>query len=347
VEIKNRTTTKKAKAGSKPADFHREVYEPTLRITYGLSDASELHTLDPFAASSSCENQDRSNATGSAMDCLISIPCFRESKRLPLFLDALCKELAYAPFRASVVIVDDGSGSPEESFTRSIVNEFRSKYPGIVAEPVFLTRNLGKGGAVYAGWKTFSSDSAPKLLCFVDADGAVPAAEVIRLIEELLADRRNRWDALFGSRVKMLGATLDRRITRHYIGRVFATFVAVLTGIGIYDSQCGLKVIRRSAYAAIESRLKETRFVFDVELTLLLLHGGFKIREVPVNWKEVPGSKVSLLKDTIRMFLGILRIRQRCGTLTKRHDLADDLKSEEHWHGAGRRELRSTVTLND
>ena len=252
------------------------------------------------------------------MDCLIAIPCFRESKRLPSFLDALCKELACAPFTASIVIVDDGSGYPEDESTRSIVDEFRSKYPAIMAEPVFLKRNVGKGGAVYAGWKTSSNHLIPKLLCFVDADGAVPAAEVGRLIEELLGDQRHRWDALFGSRVKMLGANLERRITRHYIGRIFATFVSVLTGIAIYDSQCGLKVIRRSAYASIEKQLKETRFVFDVELTLLLLKSGFKIREVPVNWKEVPGSKVSIFRDSVRMFSGILRIRQRSGTATKR-----------------------------
>src|SRR5580700_8422263 len=97
---------------------------------------------------------------GSAMDCLISVPCFRESKRLPLFLDALCKVLAGAPFQASVVIVDDGSGSLEAASTRAIVDQYRSKYPEIVAEPVFLKRNLGKGGAVYAGWKRSLSDSA-------------------------------------------------------------------------------------------------------------------------------------------------------------------------------------------
>jgi glycosyltransferase involved in cell wall biosynthesis len=93
------------------------------------------------------------------MDCLIAIPCFRESKRLPLFLDELCKELAAAPFKASIVIVDDGSGRPEDAVTRSIVDQFRSKYPTIIGEPVFLKRNLGKGGAVYAGWKTSSTHS--------------------------------------------------------------------------------------------------------------------------------------------------------------------------------------------
>jgi len=109
---------------------------------------------------------------------------------------------------------------------------------------------------VYAGWKSSSCNSASKLLCFVDADGAVPASEVGRLIEELLADQRHRWDALFGSRIKMLGANVERRVIRHYTGRVFATWVALLTGIGTYDSQCGLKVIRRNAYAAIEDQLR-------------------------------------------------------------------------------------------
>jgi dolichyl-phosphate beta-glucosyltransferase len=259
------------------------------------------------------------------MDCVISIPCFRESRRLPSFLDALCKELACAPFKASIVIVDDGSGYPEDALTRSIVDEFRSKYPDLVAEPVFLERNLGKGGAVYAGWKASVRNSAPKLLCFVDADGAAPASEVGRLIEELLADQRHRWDALFGSRIKMMGASIDRRITRHYIGRVFATFVSLLTGIEIYDSQCGLKVVRTSAYAAVEKYLKESRFVFDVELTLLLLKNGFRIREVPINWKEVPGSKVSVLKDSIRMFSGILRIRKRCAAIGNREPLPSGL----------------------
>jgi dolichyl-phosphate beta-glucosyltransferase len=264
------------------------------------------------------------------MDCLIAIPCFRESKRLPSFLDALCRELVCAPFSTSIVVVDDGSGYPEDVTTRAIIDEFRAKYPAIIAEPVLLKQNVGKGGAVYAGWKSFSRDSIPKLLCFVDADGAVPAFEVVRLIEELLRDDGQRWDALFGSRVKLLGTTLQRRITRHYIGRIFATLVSVLTGIAIYDSQCGLKVIRRNAYASVENQLKETRFVFDVELTLCLLKAGYRIREVPVSWSEVPGSKVSIFKDSVRMFSGILRIRQRSGIAAKRQVARDSVCGMSH-----------------
>jgi dolichyl-phosphate beta-glucosyltransferase len=247
------------------------------------------------------------------MHCLIAIPCFRESKRLPLFLDSLCDELAEAPFQTSIVIVDDGSGHSEAAALRSVVDDFRRRYPRLIGDPVFLKKNLGKGGAVYAAWKAALSNPAPELLCFVDADGAVPTYEVRRLIEQLFADRDHRWDGLFGSRVKMLGSTVKRRAVRHYTGRVFATFASVLTGIEIYDSQCGLKIVRRSAYEAIAPKLKEMRFAFDVELALLLLKAGFAIREVPIDWAEVPGSKVRLVRDSIRMFSGVVRITQRFG----------------------------------
>lgn len=247
------------------------------------------------------------------MHCVIAIPCFRESKRLPLFLDSLCRELAGAPFQTSILIVDDGSGYPEDVALGSVTDEFRRKYPELIAEPIFLKPNRGKGGAVYAAWNAAASNSAPELLCFVDADGAVPATEVRRLIGELLEDKEHRWDALFGSRIKLLGKTVHRRISRHYTGRVFATFVSVITGLEIYDSQCGLKVIRREAFCAVASRLKENRYAFDVELTLLLLKNRFRIRETPIDWAEVPGSKVNLLKDSIRMFSDVIRIWRRWG----------------------------------
>ena len=253
------------------------------------------------------------------LHCVIAIPCFRESKRLPLFLGSLCSELAETPFKTSILIVDDGSGHPEDAALGAVVTDFRTKYPYLISDPIFLKQNLGKGGAVYAGWNSALKNGDPDLLCFVDADGAVPACEVRRVIETLVTDRDLRWDALFGSRVKMLGSTVSRRASRHYTGRVFATFVSVVTGIEIYDSQCGLKVIRSDAYAAIAKQLREKRFAFDVELTLLLIKNGFKIREMPINWEEVPGSKVKILRDSIRMFSGVLRMRKSFGRLKTAH----------------------------
>jgi dolichyl-phosphate beta-glucosyltransferase len=246
----------------------------------------------------------------SAIDCLIAIPCYQESARLPSFLDTLCPSISAAPFSARIVVVDDGSGAPEAERTREIVSRAAAQWTGLFAEPVLLPANLGKGGAVYAGWESPEAFAAA-LLCFVDADGSVPAAEVVRLIGELLADRAERWQAIFGSRVKLLGARVERLPSRHYVGRVFATLVTIITGLTIYDSQCGLKVVRRHAYTTIARELTERRFVFDVELVLRLLRHGFGIREVPIDWSEIPGSKVRLLRDSWRMATGLLRIRER------------------------------------
>ena len=70
---------------------------------------------------------------------------------------------------------------------------------------------------------------------------------------------------------------------------------------------------KKRTFCAIGSRLKETRYAFDVELTLLLLKNRFRIRETPIDWAEVPGSKVNLLKDSIRMFSDVIRIWRRWG----------------------------------
>ena len=67
--------------------------------------------------------------------------------------------------------------------------------------------------------------------------------------------------------------------------------------------------------AAIAKQLREKRFAFDVELTFLLIKNRFKIREMPINWEEVPGSKVKILRDSIRMFSGVLRMRRNLGSL--------------------------------
>lgn len=246
----------------------------------------------------------------SAIDCLIAIPCFREGARLPPFLDSLCRALESAPFRASILIVDDGSGPAEETKMRAVIAAARSLWPQLIAEPLFLPANRGKGCAVYAGWQSPAAAEAP-LLCFVDADGSVPAAEVVRLIGDLRADTGKRWAALFGSRAKLLGANVERLPSRHYVGRIFATLVTVITGLEAYDSQCGLKVVRHEAFAAVAGSLRETRFVFDVELTARLLRLGYAIREVPIDWAEVPGSKVRLLRDSLRMTWGLLGIRRR------------------------------------
>jgi dolichyl-phosphate beta-glucosyltransferase len=78
---------------------------------------------------------------------------------------------------------------------------------------------------------------------------------------------------------------------------------------GIADTQCGFKMFRREAAAAIFSRQKTTGFAFDVEILFIARRLLLSIAEVPVNWVAQPGSKINLFTDSIRMLWDVSHIQ--------------------------------------
>ncbi|MCX7712735.1 MAG: glycosyltransferase [Chthoniobacterales bacterium] len=239
----------------------------------------------------------------------MAIPCWCESKRLGKFLTELCDLLACEEFRVRVIVVDDGSGSEEAEKTKGIVNYYREKYPFLM-DPLLLSKNRGKGGAIYAGWDLWAGE---EWLGFVDADGATPAREVIRMLKAIEEAERSgvKIDGWLASRVKMLGRDVQRTILRHVIGRVYATLSSIITGISVYDSQCGCKFYRAEIVRSIREDLVEERFGFDIELIVLLKHAGANLVEFPVDWHDISGSKVHLVWDSIRMFLTLVKLARK------------------------------------
>jgi len=243
----------------------------------------------------------------------LAIPCYRESERLEKFLSGLAKILQERKLPVSIQVVDDGSGPKyAESISRLIASK-QSSFRDL-QDPLLLPNNLGKGGAIYAAW-----DSAPpevEWLAFSDADGATPPEEIARVFTELLAQPELA-DAWLGSRIKMLGKKVDRTLKRHIVGRVYATMASAATGLAVYDSQCGFKIVRRDSYLAIRSNLTEQGFGFDMELLSHLHRSGARLLEVPVDWSDVPGGKVNLFSDSWRMLVSLLRLRQRLNQSAK------------------------------
>ena len=88
--------------------------------------------------------------------------------------------------------------------------------------------------------------------------------------------------------------------------------------IDAYDTQCGAKLIKREVFQALEPRLQETGFTFDVELILLAMKSGFVLHEFPISWKDVKGSKVRMIRDIARMASSLIKIRRRHGCLTNK-----------------------------
>jgi glycosyltransferase involved in cell wall biosynthesis len=238
---------------------------------------------------------------------LITIPAFNEAKRLPPFLDTLLPLLNDVKDMAEmhVQIVDDGSAPDEKELYRTEIQHREKQYPNLALSLLELPKNVGKGGAILSGWRYVPHAD---FYLFVDSDGAVPAPEVTRLMLEAI--QREEPVSIFASRVRILGKTIQRSWLRHLSGRLFAFLVGIYINDNIYDSQCGLKILPGAHFNRIDKYLRGHRFAFDVELLAAASVHALKIEEAPINWFDVPGSKVSLIRDTVRMARSVFAIHQ-------------------------------------
>ena len=240
---------------------------------------------------------------------LLVIPHYNDAERLEPFLKELVEKL---PSHFSILVSDDGSASGQRERLNQVIGRYTSLGPAngpSVSPPHFVEKNTGKGGAVRRGWD-YGEAHEFSLLAFADADGAVSAGEIIRA-EDYQRKNDPEVDAIFGSRVKMLGRTVTRSLKRHLSGRIFATLVSWLGNVPAYDTQCGLKILKAESYRKIRPGMQTLGFAFDVELCLLLQAAGSRMIEFPIDWHDVKGSKVSLFRDSILMGIEVIRI-SRC-----------------------------------
>jgi dolichyl-phosphate beta-glucosyltransferase len=103
-------------------------------------------------------------------------------------------------------------------------------------------------------------------------------------------------------------------MSRHIMGRIFATCASAILGFEVYDSQCGAKLLRVEMAPVLFGDPFLTRWLFDLEMLVRLRNkvGMSAIditREVPLGrWEEVGGSKLGL-SDMINVPLELLKIR--------------------------------------
>lgn len=237
----------------------------------------------------------------------IVIPCYNEAYRLPGFLNDLCREFQ-ALSHIDLLIVDDGSEAEHFRAIEQCVGTMRSTY-GVPIELVRQPVNGGKGAALATGFERAHTD----IVGFIDADGSISASECRRLVEFFLRAPSDL-GGMIGSRVKMLGRRVERKLSRHLVGRVFATILSNLFDLEVYDSQCGCKFFRRSQVLPLLPHVDSRQWLWDTQLLVLCLTCGVTIVEEPISWKETPGSKVSVLSDSVMMFLGLLKFKRKLAT---------------------------------
>ena len=221
----------------------------------------------------------------------VIVPAHNEEARIGGTLDTLA-----AAFGDSEVIVVLNGCSDD---TRGVVDRVRVAYENI--RVLEIPDALGKGGAVRAGFLVAQAD----VVCYVDADGSTPAAEMRRLCEAL-----GPFDGLIGSRwLPGSHVIVKQPLKRRIASRSFNVLVRLLFGLRYSDTQCGAKVFRKSALERVMGDVETANLAFDVDLLFAMKNRGLPVKEVPTYWVDVAGSKIALLSASLRMLAALLRLR--------------------------------------
>ncbi len=226
----------------------------------------------------------------------VIVPAYDEARRIERMLGEAVSYFRARGRSAEILVVDDGS----QDETSAVVRGVARSAPEV--RLIRLAQNHGKGYAVRTG---MVNASGARVL-FADADGATPMPEIERLDQALDAGA----DLAVGSRAFVhAGVQVKRKWYRHVMGRTFHGLVSLLSVRGVKDTQCGFKLFRGAAAHDLVSRMRMTGFSFDVEVLLMAQRRGYRIAEVPVNWVHQPGSKVRIVRDSLRMSRDLLAIR--------------------------------------
>ena len=226
----------------------------------------------------------------------IVIPAYNEAMRLEATLDRVLAYVVEQGWNAEVLVVNDGS----KDTTRDIVLRRAARNP--VLRLVDNPGNRGKGYSVRHG----VMESRGDVILFTDADLASPIEEGEKLLAALAAGA----DIAIGSR--WLDKSLQTRpqpLYRRVLGRVFNMALRLVLGMNYKDTQCGFKAFtQKAAHAVFPLQIIE-RWGFDPEILFLARKQGLRVKEVPVKWAHQENTKISPIRDGVRMFTELLTIR--------------------------------------
>lgn len=263
-----------------------------------MKSATETTNPRPATAGGKAREGSRYNQALTAIS--IVIPAYNEQRRLPDTLAAIARYLGTKrDFQPEILVVDDGSSDG----TRAVAEAFASACGQARVRVLANPGNRGKGYSIRHGMIEATGD----WVLFSDADLSAPIEELDKLFWEV---RRLDADIAIGSRAvdrSLIG--VHQSVFRENAGRLFNLLMRLLTGLPFADTQCGFKLFSRRAAREVFRRVHIEGFGFDAESLFIARRLGFQVIEVPVRWNHAAGTKVSMLGDSLNMFLDLLRIR--------------------------------------
>lgn len=223
----------------------------------------------------------------------IIIPAYNEEKRIRPVLDGLCTFISSNRLPWEIIVAIDG-----EDGTEDIVNSYERTFPFVHARK--SASRSGMGGGIKRGILA----STGEYLILMDGDGSADINSMISKVELL-----NEYDIVNFNRY----SDKDNKIPlkRRVASRSFNIMLQLLFGIHIFDTQCGYKMVKRSAVMPIVRKLTVSNAFFLSALFVYFKENEVSVIEVPIKYNHSDGSKFNVVMTSISYMVSIIAFKIR------------------------------------
>jgi len=156
---------------------------------------------------------------------------------------------------------------------------------------VLLQEGKGKGDAISQGFRLYGSKAS--YVVFTDADYTYPAEYVPKMIEILEQDPKV--GMVIGNRFKSVGVDKSFKKPFYFGNKLLAFAQQVMNGVKLADPLSGLRVVRSEALEGL--KLKSKGFDIEAELNAIMGRRGYKIVEIPIEYRSRLGEKKLRMRD--------------------------------------------------
>ena len=228
------------------------------------------------------------------MKVSIVLPAYNEARRLEHAVDEVKKWMDEMGYDYEIIIAEDGSTDGTDKIASMLAKEDPK------VKHLHSDERLGRGKALSNAFKVAEGD----ILVYLDVDLSTDMKHLKELIDSIAIEG---YDIATGSRL-MKDSEVERPLKRLIASKVYNLLVKIILGSRINDHQCGFKAFKRDVILNIIKYVKDNHWFWDTEVLVLAQRMGYKIKEIPVKWKQSEDTKVKFVKDIIYMFSQILRM---------------------------------------
>jgi len=227
----------------------------------------------------------------------VVIPVYNEERDLERGVTRLREFLREnCPYRWRIVVADNAS----RDRTLEIAEELSRRWPGEVG--LIHLDQKGRGRALRRAWL----DSDADVVSYMDVDLSTGLDAFLPMIEPLA---QGKLHVATGSRL-LPQSRIRRSLSREFISRTYNLMVKLMFPFKHFsDAQCGFMACTRKAVQELVPLVQDQAWFFDSELLLRAEQRGYCIHDVPVEWKEDPGSTVKIASTAWEDIKGLFRVR--------------------------------------